>query len=52
MTDWPFDRDNPIQSDVSVFWQYLKDLQLLQHDLLTLTVFSGQMDGLQHEAGV
>lgn len=29
---------------------YLKDLQLLQSDLLTLTVFSGQVDGLQHEA--
>lgn len=31
---------------------YLKDLQLLQSDFLTLTVFSGQMDGLQHKARV
>lgn len=43
---------DPIHTNVFVFLQYLKDLQLLQCDLLTLTVFSGQMDGLQHEAGV
>lgn len=36
----------------TMFLLYLKDLQLLQSDLLTLTMFSGQMDGLQHEAWV
>ncbi len=32
------------------FLLYLKDLQLLKSDLLTLTMLSGQMDGLQHQA--
>lgn len=41
---------NPEDEDGAMFLSYLKDLQLLKSDLLTLTVFSGQMDGLEHEA--
>lgn len=39
-------------NDCSWCLSYLKHLQLLQGHLLTLAVLSGQMDGLQDEAGV
>lgn len=41
-----------MQSDGFMLLLYLKDLQLLQRDLLTLTVLSGEVDGLQHESRV
>lgn len=44
--------NNTMQSDGFMFLLYLKDLQLLQRDLLTLTMLSGEVDGLKHESRV
>lgn len=41
-----------MQSHSFTFLRYLKDLQLLQRDLLTLTVLSGEVDGLKHKSRV
>lgn len=35
-----------------MFLMYLKDLHLLQSDLLTLTMVFGQMNGLQNQTRV
>lgn len=41
-----------MQSESFMFLLYLKDLQLLQRDLLTLTMLSGEVNGLKHESRV